>query len=424
MLPRYNHPILYMRAQSSRGLRLGWLASILLITIFLPSTLHASAIGDAARQLAKKIATESGPGAIALNLANRSSLDEKSVAEVRSALETELRANGVTTVAPDQSMGIVTVVLSENLHEYVWTAEIAIGFDDKKIAMVSFPRPTTSGQFSSSQPVTVKAIFLISLEQPILDAAIIDMPSGARLLVLTSSVVAIYHHPTLDTSSRWELETSLPITHTRAFPRDLRGRLFLRRDHLFDVYLPGTFCQSTSTAPLALNCTNSDNPWPLTPDDSSLRAFFTPTRNFFTGAISPAIGKVTNAPPFYSAAAIPRQGYALWAFASVDGSLHLVDGMTDQVIRGAKWGSDLAAVRSSCGTGTQLLATDSGAPERDNIRAYEIPDRDPVAVSSPLEFDGRITALWSDNSGSNAMAIVQHKDTGFYEAYRVSISCN
>jgi hypothetical protein len=107
----------------------------------------------------------------------------------------------------------------------------------------------------------------------------------------------------------------------------------------------------------------------------------------------------------------------------VDGSLHLVDGMTDQLIRGERWGSDLAAVHSSCGTGTQLLVSESEDAERDGMRAFEIPDRDPVAASSAVEFDGRIVAMWPETSGNGAVAIVKRKDTGWYEAYRVSISC-
>ena len=235
----------------------------------------------------------------------------------------------------------------------------------------------------------------------------------------------------------WELEASLPLAHARAFPRDLRGRLLLRRDHLFDVYLPGTFCRSTANAgaPLALTCNDSadltyNEPWPLTPDDGSVRAFFAPSRNFFTGALSPGIGKVSNVPSFYSAAALPRSGYTLWALAAVDGSLHLVDGMADQAIRGGKWGSDLAAVHSSCGTGTQLLVSESGDltsgnSERDGLIAFEIPDRDPVPASSAVEFDGRIVALWSESNGNGnrATAVVRLNNTGWYEAYSVSISC-
>ena len=37
--------------------------------------------------------------------------------------------------------------------------------------------------------------------------------------------------------------------------------------------------------------TELDDPWPLTPDDGSVRAFYAASRNFFTGALSPGIGK-------------------------------------------------------------------------------------------------------------------------------------
>jgi hypothetical protein len=430
-IPRYNQRIPHMRARASSGLRLGWLTSLLLAIIFLPSSLCASSLGDTARQLAHKIASAAGPGAVALEVTNRSSLDEKSVREVRSALEAQLHVEGVHAAKAEQAMGTIEVVLSESLREYVWTAEIVIGSDEKKVALVSLPRSPTGTPFTAALPIVLKTTLLFAQEQPILDVALVEMPGGSRLLVLDGSMVGIYRHQAANPAGRWELEASLPIAHSRAFPRDLRGRLLLRRDHLFDVYLPGTFCRSTSNAVALLNisCNDSDDPWPLTPDDGSVRAFFAASRNFFTGALSPGIGKVSNVPSFYSAAALPRPGYTLWALAAVDGSLHLVDGMTDQAIRGVKWGSDLAAVHSSCGTGTQLLVSEAenlahGDTDRDGLRAFEIPDRDPVAASSALEFDGRIVALWPETSGNSATAIVRRNNTGRYEAYRVSISCS
>ncbi|MGA2967435.1 MAG: hypothetical protein ABSD64_14600 [Terriglobales bacterium] len=424
---RYNQRIHDMRDRASSGLRLGWLISFLLATVFLPSSLCASSLGDAARQLARKIAVDSGPGALALELVNRSSLDDKSVREVRSALEAELHAEGVHTAKPEQAMGTVEVVLSESLREYVWTAEIVIGSDERKVALVSLPRSPTGTPFAAALPIVLKTTLLFAQERPMLDVALVEMPGGPRLLVLDDDLVAIYRHQAANPAGGWELETSLPIAHSHAFPRDVRGRLLLRRDRLFDVYLPGTFCRTNSIAPapLTLTCNDSDDPWPLTPEEGSVRAFFAASRNFFTGALSPGIGKVSNVPSFYSAAALPRSSYTLWVLAAVDGSLHLADGMTDQAIRGAKWGSDVAAVRSSCGTGPQVLISENGDAERDGLRAFEIPDRDPVPVSSAVEFDGRgvIVALWPESGGNGAAAIVKRKDTGWYEAYRVSISC-
>ena len=435
-IPRYNQRIRHMLARASSGLRIGFphshflvllrMAALLFGALLLPSSLYASNLGVAARQLADRIAAVSGPGALSLDVTNRSSLDDKSVREVRSALQAQLRVQGVRTVAADQSMGSVNVVLSESLREYVWTAEVAIGSDQPRVALVSLARDHSTASSSSALPITLKKTFLFAQEQPILDAALVDMSEGARLLVLDATRVAAYRQQ----SGHWELEPALRIPSTRTFPRDPRGRLVLRRDHLFDADLTGTFSRSSAAAPLRLDCAASDDPWPLTPEDTGassanlpvVRAFFAPARNFFTGALSPGIGKISNVPSFYSAATLPRSNYTLWVLATVDGSVHLVDGFTDQAIRGGHTGSDLTALRSICGVGTQILVSESGDPEHDTLRAYEIPDREPVAVSSPIEFDGPITALWPDAS-LTAVVIVKREDTGWYEANRISITC-
>jgi hypothetical protein len=422
-----------MLGRRRSGLRSGWLtlpfslplSLSLLVVVFLPSSLFGSNLADSARQLAHQIAAASGPGTFALDVSNRSSLDDKSVREVRSALEAQLQADGVHNATAEQATGTVNVVLSESLREYVWTAAIVIGSDEKKVALVSLPRATAGTPLAAASPIAIKTTLLFSREKTILDAAVVDMPGGARLIVLGDEAVEVYRAG--NSVGRWELETSLSIARPRPFPRDLRGRLFLRRDHLFDVYLPGTLCRSGAAGALSMSlsitCSASDDPWPLTAEEGGVRAFYASSRNFFTGVLSPGIGKITTIPSFYSATTLPRSGYTLWAVAAVDGSLHMVDGFTDQVVRGTKWGSDLASVRSNCGVGTQVLATGSDDDERDGLRAYEIADRDPAAVSAAVEFDGQITALWPDSSGNFAMAIVRRRDTGWYEAHRISITC-
>jgi len=415
----YNQRNPQMYGRSERGLRLSWLSVLFLVTLLSPSVSRASTVADSARQLAQKIGAATGPGAITLDVANRSSLDEKSLREARGALEAELRTEGIRIAKPDQAMGSVLVTFSESLREYVWTAEIGIGTDEKRIVIVTLPRTQSGGPAASAMPVTLRKTFLFSQPRPILDAALIDISGSGHLLVLDDAQVGLYRQQ----AGRWELEATLAIAHARPFPRDPRGRLILRRDHLFDAFLPGTICRSSATVPLSIACADSDDPWPLTPDDGGVRAFFAPSRNFFTGVLSPGIGKITNVPSFYSAAPLPRSGYTLWVLATVDGSVHLVDGMTDQAVRSVKWGGDLSALHSACGTGTQMLASESGDGEHDSLRAFEIPDRDPVAASAPIEFEGRIVALWPETNGAAVMVIVNREDTGWYEAYRTSISC-
>ena len=88
----------------------------------------------------------------------------------------------------------------------------------------------------------------------------------------------------------------------------------------------------------------------------STAAFFGSSRNFFTGTLSPPIGKLATVPKFYSAAVLQREKYALWIFAAIDGQVHVVDGTSDRAAR-LNWGSDIASVRTSCGAGWQVLAT-------------------------------------------------------------------
>src|SRR6202158_942421 len=227
-ITRYNQRIPLMRARestrestrTSNGLRLCLLTSFLLATVFLPSSIFASGLGDTARQLAHKIAAAAGPGAFALEVTNRSSLDDKSVREVRSALEAQLHVEGVSTAKADRAMGTVEVVLSESLREYVWTAEIAIGSDEKKVALVSLVRSSTGtgAPYTTALAIILKTTLLFAQEQPMLDVALVEMPGGARLLVLNGGTVAIYRHRGANAVEQWELEASPPVPHSRTFP--------------------------------------------------------------------------------------------------------------------------------------------------------------------------------------------------------------
>ena len=44
-------------------------------------------------------------------------------------------------------------------------------------------------------------------------------------------------------------------------------------------------------------------------------------------------------------------------------------------------------------------------------------------MTQPLEFNGSITALWTESSGSTAIAISRNSEMGGYEAFRLAIAC-
>jgi hypothetical protein len=391
---------------------------LLALWFCLSSTSFASDWAAPEQELARKIAGATGPGAVALDVVNRSSLSKKDVDEISRGLRVQLEALGVRTVKPEQAAATVDVSLSENLQNYVWLAEIHQGAGEFSVVMVSAPRSDAAAFVREPAPLTIRKIPLWAQEERILDVAVLEETSGpSHIAVLDPEKVALYKF----TDGRWQPEQELSVTHARTWPRDMRGRLILRQDHLFDVYLPGVFCQGSGSVPLNLTCRESDDPWPLS-SPFPLGGFFAPTRNFFTGVLSPDIGKQTSTAKFYSAAPIPRNSYTLWIFAGVDGQTHLLDGIRDQSVR-LNWGSDLASVKTVCGSGWQILATRAGDDSGDSLRAYEFSDRDPVAVSEALDFDGGITALWTEAKGGTAIAVSRNAETGNYEAFRLAVAC-
>src|SRR5205807_3984506 len=389
------------------------------VFLFLLGSAWAADWGAPEQQLAQKIVAITGPTAVSLDVANRSSLSQTDVEAIRTALRTQLNAAGLTFVNPDQAAATVQVSLSENLQNYVWVARIQQGNNQPAITMISMARMEPGTPIREPAVLLIRKIQLWSQDDRILDVAVIDS-SPPHVIVLDPNKIAMYALQ----DGRWQLEQSFQIPHSRPWPRDLRGRLVLRRDRLVDAYLPGVFCSTAAQAPLSLSCRESDDPWPLSSEQVSLNAFFSPTRNFFTGALAPGIGQERTVPPFYSAAPIPREKYVLWVLAGIDGQVREVDGVNVQTLSRPGWASDMAGVKTTCGSGSQVLVSsnsDGAAP--DTVRAYEFPDRDPVPVSQPVELGGSTTSLWTESSGNTAAVVSRNWETGKYEAFRLTIAC-
>lgn len=400
--------------------RQGWWHLVAwLVASFCALTATASDWTGAEQQLAQKIIAITGPGAISIEVVNRSSLTQKEEDEIARGLRGELTARGAQLVKVEQAAATVKVSLSENLHNYVWVGEIRQG-GEESVALVALARPDGALYIHAAAPLIIRKIPLWSQAERILDVISLDENgTPGHLVVLTAEQLEIYKFE----NGRYEQEQALAIRHSRPWPRDLRGRLLLSKQHLFEAYLPGTFCQSTASLPLMLNCHSSDDPWPLGTGDSGQSAFFSATRNFFPGVLSPGIGEQKSSAAFYSAAALPRDKYTLWLFTGVDGQVHLLDGVNEQTANFG-WGSGIAAVKTGCGGGWQVLATSAAEDANDSVRAFEFADRDPAPVAQAVEFDGRITAFWPEAGGSTAIAIAKHADTGKYEAFRLAISCS
>jgi hypothetical protein len=406
----YNSPNLEMMLPSSR---VRW---ALYLCLLFSQLSFAGDWRDPVSQLAAKVAVATGPGVVALEISNRSSIGSADVEEIRRELTSALATSGVRVWQPDQAAANIKLTLSENAQDYVWVAQIQSGTSDAKVILVSTPRPDVAPSAPNAPPVTIHAATLVSQADPILDVAILES-TPPRVVVLGRAAITIQEFG----NQRWAVVQSLPIRSPNPLPRDSRGRIFLRKDHLFDAYLPGLACRSTNSTPIAINCSLSEDPWPL--QTQGLSAFFSPARNFFTGALVPGIGKQNSAPPFYSAAAVPRANYALWIFAGLDGQVHLLDGINQQVLSRIHWGSNVAAVHPACRTDSLVLADAADTETAESIQAFEVADREPAAVSPKLTVNGSITALWSTPSGENAIAVYKNSSTGNYEALQLTFDC-
>ena len=381
---------------------------------------HADPLEDAARALARDIVARTGPGtAIALNFRNLSSLGNGDAAEVRRALESELRHRQVQLVPAERAVGEVRVTLAENPAGYLWVAEVRQG-NSRGLVMRTVARSSASPAPRPANSLVIQKTLLWQQSTPFLDLALLEPAHGdARLLVLEAAQVSLYRMQ----GGRWQWEEAAPTLQASVAARDLRGRLWLHSDAVsFDAYLPGVSCSGTVQPALTLSCRAGDDPWPLGPaSKDSLAAFYGSGRDFFSGALTAGNNRNANVPPFYSSAPLGNG----WAFTGVDGQARWMNGSGPLLPLSLHSGSELAGVVSGCGAGAQVLATGRGDWEApDSVQAYELAGRD-LAVAGPLvSFDGPVLALWTEADTRTVLAVSYNLKTGSYEAHRLAIACS
>ena len=111
---------------------------------------------------------------------------------------------------------------------------------------------------------------------------------------------------------------------------------------------------------------------------------------------------------------------------SVDGRVMLMESNVLKPVNGANdWGSDIAVIRSECGSGVQVVVSGSGAAAvSDSLSAFEIAGREAIAVSARLTVEGAVTAIHAAADGASAMVIVRRDAPMRYEVWDGSALCN
>ena len=389
-----------------------WLLAGIFITL---ATLSSTGqdFAAAASQFAKKIVDRAPASSASIAIKNRSSLNAETVAAIRDGLLRQLQGRGWKLGKAEESDTSIVVTLAETARAYVWTAEINKA-GTRDVAVFDLPRSREDGSASADR-VVLSPTLLVSSTVPLLDAALLEgkIAEGTHLLALTPTSIQLYQLQ----SSQWHMVQSQPLLHDPIATRDLRGRIAPAQGDGFDAFLPGIHCTGAAAGALSANCRESDDPWPLT-DDRRLLAFYAASRNYFTGVISGANAQNGNVNPFYSAAAL-NDGVV---YAGIDGRQRFSLPGRHSSALAARWGSNIAALESSCQSELILASSPSDFSQGDSITAFRSSGADFNAVSEPIPFAGPVLSLKTSVDRQQSIAIVS-SSSGRYEAYLLTARC-
>ena len=245
---------------------------------------------------------------------------------------------------------------------------------------------------------------ILAQRGPLLDVA----AAGDQWLVLEPH--RVWLRPRDETVDASRVPTA-SIATSRAWPRDLRGRLKVAAN-AFEAHLPGVTCRGTLT-PFAMGCADESEPWPLAIANTGI----VPGRNYFT---------TPEGLPFYGAAPLGSAAESGWIAVDQQGRLTLLD-RNRAVASRTTFADDIVRVTASCSSSAYFVAAASaiGAAEpgsTDELQLLRISDTTPVVVQT-VRLPGRVTALWGDLASSSATVILRYPGGTRHEAHRVVLSC-
>jgi hypothetical protein len=391
--------------------------------------------------LADQVAAILGPGQTRLTIRNLSSIPTDEIPKIRLLFEDDLKAHGVL-VSGAESANAIRVTLSENIRERLWVAEVIEG-NQTQVAMVHLDLDSVR-QAQAGTGLTLRKQMVLTTRDSVLAA----LETSSGLVVVEPEEIVIY----ANSVEGFREQKRVAIGQRKPLTRDPRGVIFPTRDgDGFEAFVPGMVCEGSFTrgqiaGDWAVHCREGDDPWqlPVPPSPQTtaanqaenieatpLKAFYNPTRDYFTGVLAPSLG--VDLPQFYSAAIVPRQtgtgSQAALLVNGIDGRVQLTEAGVLKPVSGARdWGSDFAVLNSGCGPGAQIVASGSGEALTDSLRAYDLPAQEAIPASAPLAMEGTVMALWTAPDGKSVLAVVRRAGIqgvgNQYEVDRVTSSCN
>lgn len=203
---------------------------------------------DAVHVLADKIAVSVAPGGIALEVKNISSLNAGDTSAVRNALKEELARRHFHFVPGALEETHVEITLSEGVDGLIWVAEVHQG-DTLQVAIVEVPKSDDGPVDQPRESLSLDHRLIWTQQEKILDFAIITSQAGpdSDLVVLGPDRIAFYR----SRDSEWQPWRSIPIPHSKPWPRDLRGSLDTVANK---AELPGVQCSGNFGSPDEVAC--------------------------------------------------------------------------------------------------------------------------------------------------------------------------
>jgi hypothetical protein len=357
---------------------------------------------DAARELAGKIADVAGPSAVLSFTIDPAWPADDEVGPFEEELGRELRARGLSVVDRSRATVLVDIRCGDNLRERACVAEIAKGGTREAVTV---SRPHEIAAIRSRTPLPFLDIRqLWAQRSTMLDA----VPFGSTLLVLEPSRVS--RRPLHGQGASSDLQSDeKPITTSRVWPRDLRGRLAVT-DQTFTAFLPGVTCRG-KMEPLAVTCADEGETWPLALENGGIAA----GGNLFT---------TPEGRGFFGAARLDQRAEASWLVADRRGVLVFLDEARTPVGEAVP-ADDVVNIIVPCRSGTFVLTASSQTAEShaDSLSLFDVGHRRLVPAATPVALSGVVTALWDSPDHRVATAIVHDTASGIYEALQIGVSC-
>jgi hypothetical protein len=320
-----------------------------------------AAWNDGVKALTEKIVRAVTPSrAISLEINNVSSLGTADLEAIRKALETELQTEGLRILPSEAD---VEVTLSENSAGYIWVAETRRDSKQRnssRVAIISVSRGAVVLTGGNTESLALSKRLVWQQPTEFLDFLIAERPTT----VMSSSLIILEPDRLVyyrSTTPQWQLQQAIPFPHTGQGNRNFQGRI---STSFQKVWGPGGECSGDLGDPTTVKC-------------------------------SPKITILAGA----------RVGVKIPGYEAYQ--------------------SELLSER--CGDKSIALVSGNGDwTQPDSLQGYlftDVVNPNAIASGGPIEFDGPIMAMQTDDRES-VRVIVRNLKTGNYEGYVVTATCN